>query len=156
MSNSTKSYHQESHPLLQYQFLIKYTSKKGEVVLNAQSVSGLGFSMEQEGVDSTNGILRVPKGIQYEKLKIEKALFSETNYKGLLKDPYELFRNMYIQRDKSDVYIYLRNSLMDIQQSWVVKGAYPVSWKISDLNSRSSEVIITSIEFDYYKLIRVK
>ena len=62
-------------PVLSYRFVIKFIGTTGFGTLRAQSVNGLGFTLNLTDFKTTGGPKAMPSDVKYENLIIKRAVF---------------------------------------------------------------------------------
>lgn len=114
-------------------------------------VSGLRVSIETE--QATGGWknfanLQIPRKVKYENITMERGFLEgslvNTEFAQVL-DAFALI--------PSSVLISILDRQGQPKNSWLLMGAYPVSWSLSDLDANSSDVMIETIELTYAKLL---
>lgn len=121
------------------------------------SVSGLESELQTEevkvgGVNNYN--FNLPTNIKFSNLVLTRGIV--TKYSG--------FIDWYLKNtNNADGKIQKRNlliSLLDIHSTpliiWLVVDAYPVSWKVNDMNAQNGEVLIEEIKLVYNRFEVIK
>lgn len=113
-----------------------------------QKVSGLGSIVEtyslNEGGQYFYAQQQLPKGIQHENLVLERGL--------VVGSPLTIEFNTAMSHFKfspSNVLVNLLDSSRIPLASWLFMKAYPVKWRVSDLDATANAVVIEHMELTY-------
>ncbi|XOV66359.1 MAG: phage tail protein [Fluviicola sp.] len=139
------------NPILAYRFYIEYAGNTGSGVLRAQSVSGLGFTLNLTEFNSTGGPKAMPSDVTYTDLVVKRAVIES---KESISESLELLLDT-LQVQQLEMAIYLLNDVGDYTRAWLIKGAYTTKWSTTDFDASSNSVIIETMEFKYDQLIQV-
>jgi phage tail-like protein len=138
-------------PVLAYRFNIIITDGHFSPFIRAQSVSGLGMSMDLDKIKTIGGDKELPSDLTYENLVIKRAMIDYGD--PLAIDASELLTDLRVKR--VDLNIYLTNSFGMYTRSWNIHGAYPIKWSMTEVDASSNAVIMESIEFKYKSLQQI-
>lgn len=141
----------ELHPVLSYRFYIEYVGKTGGGNLRAQSVSGLGFSLNLTEFNSTGGPKALPSDVTYNNLIVKRAILEEGE--PMDRRTQELLETLQVQQ--LEMAIYLLDEQGYYTRAWFIKGAYTTKWSTTDFDASSNSVIIETLEFKYDQLRQV-
>jgi phage tail-like protein len=129
-------------------FADEHNSNKVDILF--QKVSGLGSSVETIQVAEGGQNLytqSLPNKIKYENLVLERGL--------VVSSPLATEFNNAMSRFKfsaSNVLVTLLNHTRQPIASWLFMKAYPVKWKISDLDANDNRVVIETMELTYQQM----
>lgn len=123
----------------------------GKYEAGFESVSGLDVKIETETIQEggENQFSRkLPKALQYTNLTLKRGL--------LVGSPFMSWINKAVQNftfEPKMVNVMLMNEKGDPLVTWAFHNAYPVSVKVSDLNSTENKYAIETLElaYDYYQ-----
>ena len=138
-------------PVLSYRFLIKFEGSSGFGTYRAQSVNGLGFSLNLTEFNTTGGPKAMPSDVTFNNLIIKRAVLE-------LPQPMEMSTMILINTlevEQIEMSIFLLNDKGNYTRSWLVTGAYTVNWSTTDFDATSNSVIIETLEYKYDQLIQV-
>jgi len=140
------------NPVLSYRFFIKYSGKSGSGTFRAQSVNGLGYTLNLKDFNTTKGPKALPSDVTYNNLIIKRAVLEkpqplETSTQNLLNT---------LEVEQLEMNIHLLDNQGLITRTWLIKGAYTVKWGTTDFDAKSNDVIVETMEYKYYQLIQVK
>lgn len=113
-----------------------------------QSVSGLSVTVNTaeypEGGEN-RFVHKMPTGLKFETLKLKRGLKAAPSpLRTWCKQVYEKFAFQPL-----DLVIVLMNEKHIPLQSWMVVGAYPIKYEISDFNAEEAKIVIESLELNY-------
>ncbi|MBL4604273.1 MAG: phage tail protein [Flavobacteriaceae bacterium] len=139
------------NPVLSYRFLIQFSSRTGFGTFRAQSVNGLGYSLNLTEFNTTGGPKALPSDVTYDNLIIKRAILElpqpmETSTQTLLNT---------LEVEQIEMAIFLLDEQGWYTRSWLVSGAYTVKWNTTDFDATSNDVIIETMEYKYEQLIQV-
>ena len=140
----------EDKPVLSYKFLIQFTGRNGFATFRAQSVNGLGFSLNLTEFNTTGGLKALPSEVTYNNLIIKRAILEE---KYAMETSTQTLLNT-LEVEQIEMEIYLLNDKLEYVRSWLVTGAYTVKWSTTDFDASSNKVIIETMEYKYDQLIQ--
>lgn len=115
-----------------------------------QKVSGLGSTVETDTIAEGGQNLytqHLPKKIQYENLVLERGL--------VVGSPLVIEFNVAMSAFKfspSNVLVTLLDSTNIPVASWLFMKAYPVKWRVSDLEANANSVVIETMELTYQRM----
>jgi phage tail-like protein len=141
---------QQFYPPVGFYFNVIVDDITGVYEAGFESVSGLDVKIETETIQEggVNQFTRkLPKGLQYSNLVLKRGLI-----KG---SPLMTWINKAVQNfifEPKRIQVNLLNEKGTPSINWSFYNAYPVSVKVSDLNSRDEKYVIETLEFafDYY------
>lgn len=142
---------QTINPVLSYRFYIQYLGNTGSGVLRAQSVSGLGFSLNLTEFDTTGGPKAMPSDVTYDNLIVKRAILEKGE--ALDQSLEDLLNTLQVQQ--LEMAIYLMDAHGYYTRAWIIKGAYTTKWSTTDFDADSSNVMIETLEFKYDQLRQV-
>jgi len=139
------------NPVLSYRFLIQFSGRTGFGTFRAQSISGLGFSLNLTKFNTTGGPKALPSDVTYDNLIIKRAVLEvpqplEASTQTLLNT---------LEVEQLEMGIFLMDAEGFYARSWLVSGAYTIKWGTTDFDAKSNDVIIETIEYKYDQLIQV-
>jgi len=116
-----------------------------------QKVSGLGASVETITVNEGGQNLytqHLPTRINHQNLILERGLITPSPL------TIEVNANVMLFKFKpSNVLVNLLNESGDAVFSWIFLNAFPVNWRISDLDANANQVVIETIELKYQNML---
>ena len=139
---------EELKPVLKYRFYIRILNGKKNTFMRAQSVSGLGFSLNLTEFNSTGGIKQMPSDATYSNITLKRAILEKADASGISMS--ELLNELRVQH--IDMGIHLLNETGKYTRSWNIHGAYVVKWSTDDFNVTENGVLMESMEFKYRTL----
>lgn len=116
-----------------------------------RKVSGLQVSIETEsavGGFRNLANLQIPRKINYNNISLERGLIEGE----FLNAEFTQVLNAFVLIP-SDVLISVLDVEGEPKNSWLLMGAYPVRWSLSDFDANSSELLIETIELTYAQMI---
>jgi phage tail-like protein len=119
-----------------------------------QKVSGIGATVETDTIEEGGQNLytqKVPKKISYENLVLERGL--------VVGSPLSIEFNVAMSRFKyapSTVMITLLDHTNLPVSTWLFMKAFPVRWRVSDLDATSNSVAIETLELAYQRFQTLK
>ena len=139
------------YPPAGFYFKVKVDSIEGVNEAGFENVSGLEVKIETEAIQEggENQFSRkLPKGLQYSNLILKRGI--------LVGSPYMTWINEAVQNfifKPQMVMVILINEKEEKMVSWAFHNAYPVSVKVSDLNSTENKYAIETLElaYDYFE-----
>ncbi len=142
---------QRNDPPVVFYFKVIVEGVNGMYEAGFENVSGLDVKIETETIQEggENQFSRkLPKAVQYSNLVLKRGL--------LLGSPFMTWINKAIQNftfEPKMVNVMLMNAKGDPLVNWAFHNAYPVSVKVSDLNSTENKYAIETLElaYDYYE-----
>lgn len=116
-------------------------------------VSGIGVNLSTEELDTSMSKvfqLSIPTGIKYNNITLERGLI-----KGDVLNANQGFSQLMsaFVLMPSNVLISLLDESSEPLNSWLLLGAYPVKWSLSDFDANNSDVIVETIELTYGTLM---
>jgi phage tail-like protein len=115
-----------------------------------QKVSGLSGEVETtdfaEGGENLYGH-RLPKRIKYDNLILERGLVSDSRLSDQFDEAMSLFKFA-----PSDVLVTLLGERGDQIAAWKFMKAYPVKWRVSDLDASERSIVIEKLELAYTRM----
>ncbi|MFT6500465.1 MAG: phage tail-like protein [Crocinitomicaceae bacterium] len=142
----------EIKPILQYRYVVKVIGDGADVYMRAQKVSGLGFTVNLEEIESTGGIKKMPSSISYEKLTLERAILETPEAANA--DLSELLNKLEVE--PVDLSVFLTDAKGDYKRSWNIYKAYTIGWKTTDFDATSNSVLMETITFEFDKMMEIK
>lgn len=142
---------QTNYPPVVFYFKVLVNGVEGEYEAGFESISGLDVKIETETIQEggENQFARkLPKALQYSNLTLKRGL--------LVGSPFMSWINKAVQNftfEPKTVNVMLMNEKGDPLVTWTFHNAYPVSVKVSDLNSTENKYAIETLElaYDYYE-----
>jgi len=121
-----------------------------------QSVTGLDVQFDTETIKE-GGENRfehvVPSRRKYSNLTLKRGLLSPKSASEVTTWCKHAFDNLFIEIIQPikpiDLVVTLLNENHDVLMMWDVKHAWPVNWKMGELNAERSEVLIETLELHY-------
>lgn len=145
-------------PLRSYKFKVSIVGDGGLNVgtLGFQSVSGLGHNVDvieyREGGDP-EFMKKLPGLSSFDNLTLERGKYLGSQGADLLrwlKRVYDAFNDTHNNDFRATVTITLHHTNgNDVACQWVCYQAWPVSYKVGDLQTSSSELLIDTVELAY-------
>jgi phage tail-like protein len=141
---------QTNYPPVVFYFKVLVDGVNGKYEAGFESVSGLDVKIETETIQEggENQFSRkLPKALQYSNLILKRGL--------LVGSPFMTWISKAVQDfnfEPKMVNVMLMNEKGDPLVNWAFQNAYPVSVKVSDLNSTENKYAIETLElaYDYY------
>ena len=141
------------HPPLAFRFGVFFFA--GGVLPNPldtlfQKVSGIGATVETLSVREGGQNLytqQLPQAIQHETLVLERGMVVGSPLVIELNAAMTLF-----QFAPSNVLVSLLDATLIPVASWLFFNAYPVKWRISDLDATANQVVIETVELTYQRM----
>ena len=138
-----------------FYFEVWFSPKSGKMDGSFQEVSGLEVEMEVEDIiegGNNNYKHRLPVRTSFKNLTLKRGLVTDTGQTELI----EWVRNNLLSEtnldepiETRDLIIDLYNPSGDIVMSWLVNGAYPVKWSVSNFNSQENSLTIETLELAF-------
>jgi phage tail-like protein len=138
----------EIKPILSYRYVVKVIGGGTDIYMRAQKVSGLGFSVDIKELVSTGGIKKLPSGISYEKLTLERAVLETPD--AVNDNLLELLNKLEVE--PVDLGVYLTDAMGNYKRCWSVSKAYTTSWKLAGLDATANSVLMETIIFEFEKI----
>lgn len=121
-----------------------------------QSVSGLDVQFQTETIKE-GGENRfehlVPTRRSYTNLILKRGLMSPASASIVTKWCKQAFDNLFLEVVQPiqpiDLVVNLLNDQHEVLMMWEVNHAWPISWKMGELNAERSEVLIETLELHY-------
>jgi len=135
------------YPPVAFRFKLSYKNKDYAF----QEVSGISSKLEYDLVGSggeNRFKYRLPKVGKYEDLVLKRGLVPKES--ALAKWCHETITadfNLWIST--SDLSLSLLDEEGSPLESWNFKNAYPIGWKVSDLNSQDNKIVVEQMEFAF-------
>lgn len=144
-------------PPLGYRFAVAFLI--GGVVPNPidimfQKVSGLESTIETMTIEEGGQNLyvqRLPKRIQRDNLILERGLVIGSPLVVEFQTAMASFKFA-----PSNVLVSLLNAAAEPIATWMFLNAFPVRWRISDMDAEQNSVVIETMEFTYQHLMSVR
>src|SRR4051812_13693499 len=134
-------------PLKGFYFEVRVDGMEGIYEAAFENVSGLDVKIETEAIQEggVNEFTRkLPKGLQYSNLVLRRGVIKGTKLVKWINDAVKLFTF-----DPKRIQVNLLNEVGDPSINWSFYNAYPVSIKISDLNSTENKYVVETLEIAY-------
>ncbi len=115
-----------------------------------RKVSGLGASISTSPVEEGGQNLytqNLPGKVQYENLVLERGMISGSPLVLEIKAAMALFKFA-----PSNVLVSLLGEDGQPVSAWMAFKAFPVKWRISDLDATGNDVVVETIELSYQRL----
>ena len=112
-----------------------------------QEVSGLKVTLStEERIEGGENeyVLNLPKPPTYSDLVLKRCLLNNSTLTSWCKNALEDFKF-----DPRDIKLQLLGADGDSLASWNIIQAYPISWELSSLNSKSNELAIETLTLKY-------
>lgn len=112
-----------------------------------QEVSGLKVTLsteERKEGGENEYVLHLPKPPTYSDLVLKRCLLNNSTLTSWCKNALEDFKF-----DPRDIKLLLLGADGDSLASWNIIQAYPISWELSSLNSKSNELAIETLTLKY-------
>jgi phage tail-like protein len=149
----------DEFPIPSYQFSIEMA---GKTVALFQTISGMETTRKVEPLDvggMNDYSLEFPGHVSFSHITFAVGLTSSDFFwrwmmSGSL-DGYALSKNFTLVQRRPNPDLSKDPAIFPIVKRWDFKNAFPVSWKISDLNlDDSTKIVIETLElsFDYFEL----
>lgn len=142
-------------PPVSFRFKVERADKTGNET-SFKSVSGLEATVETEAIKAggvNDCTFQVPTGVKYSDLVLSRGMLTKDSIFTEW-----LFENI----DETSGKIKKHNLIISLTNGkdpiaiWVVVDAYPISWKVADLNSQDNNVLIEELKLAYKKFVLVK
>lgn len=142
---------QTNYPSLVFYFKVLVTGIDGKYEAGFESVSGLDVKIETEPIreGGENQFSRkLPKALQYSNLILKRGLLVGTPFMSWINKAVQNFTF-----EPKMVNVMLMNEKGEPLVNWTFHNAYPVSVKVSDLNSTENKYAIETLElaYDYFE-----
>lgn len=143
-----------AYPAVNFHFRVDFNFQNGEGDIGFQSVSGLDSTLETESVKE-GGENRfthlLPVRRKYGPLVLKRGLLmpSQSMITQWLKKAFD--QEMVEPRDLVTV-ILLGEDHKPLMH-WTVNNAWPLSWKIGELNAETGAILIETLELNYNRLL---
>jgi phage tail-like protein len=116
-----------------------------------QKVSGLGATVDTIPINEGGQNLytqHLPTRIQHQNLTLERGLITPSPLTIEINASVLLFKFK-----PANVLVSLLNDSGEAVFSWMFLNAFPVSWRVSELNADTNQVVIESIELKYQNML---
>ncbi len=140
------------NPVLSYRFYVRLLNGPKNTIIRAQSISGLGVSMQLKEIETTAGIRKIPANVEYSNLVLKRAILEKAGNVGL--STVDLLNKLQVKR--MDMGLHLLDTTGKYCRSWNVIGAYAIKWNISEVSANSNEVLMETLEFEYKYLKEIR
>ena len=142
------------YPPVGFHFRVVFEGPFGDADMRFQNVSGLTATINTEDVPEggeNRFTHRLPTTPKYEKLVLKRGMLIGS---GLL-----LWFNAAIHLFKfqpTGINVFLLNPDHLPVAAWHFVNAYPVAWKVDDLDSKKNEVLAETVEFVYQYFYQIE
>lgn len=113
-----------------------------------QKVSGIGATVDTYRVEEGGQNLytqQLPNKVQHENLVLERGIVSPSP----LSTEFNLAMSLFNFTSSNVLVTLLDNTGTLPAASWLFMNAYPVRWRMSDLNATTNDVVIETLELTY-------
>ena len=139
-------YQQNYLPPTAFYFAVKFTGFP-DMDCSFQEVSGLKVTLsteERKEGGENEYVLHLPKPPTYSDLVLKRCLLHNSKLTNWCKNALEDFKF-----DPKDIKLQLLGANGGSLASWNIIQAYPISWELSSLNSKSNELAIETLTLKY-------
>ena len=135
------------YPPVGFHFLVKFQGMELDNDTRFQSVSGLSVEVETESFKEggeNRFEWRLPVRTKYTDLSLKRGLLVNSQVIGWFLAAFEqkVFQPI-------DILISLLNEKHEPVKSWLVFGAWPKKWTVSDFNAQENTIVVETLDLCY-------
>lgn len=142
------------YPPVGFHFRVVFEGPFGDADMRFQNVSGLSATINTEDLEEggeNRFTHRLPKPPKYDKLVLKRGMLIGSQLLLWFTAAIHLFKFQ-----PTGITVFLLNPDHEPLAAWHFVNAYPVSWKVDELDSKKNEVLAETIEFAYQYFYQIE